>query len=63
MTMTKAERIEVLEELQADYGCSRREALEEIIFQLFTSKLAEDVLEKEVKSMTDDQLLKVYLDF
>lgn len=61
--MTKFEKC--MEELTAycqEYGCDKREVLMDILMEFYEAAgFWPDVLEAEIKSMSDDELMKAYL--
>ena len=62
--MTKKEmRIADLEEMMIELKCSCREALYEMICIFYTSVFREEDLINKLDSMTEDEVLEVYLNF
>ncbi len=63
MKMTKFEKyMEDLEAYCQEFGCDKREALMDILMVFYEAAgFWPDVLEAEIKSMSDDELMKAYL--
>lgn len=61
--MTKFEKsMEELENFCQEYGCSKREAMEEIIIIYYeTAGFYAEAVQAEVESMGDEELLHAYL--
>ena len=61
--MTKFERyMEDLEAYCKEFGCDKRDAMMDILMEFYEAAgFWPDVLEAEIKSMSDDELMKAYL--
>ena len=61
--MTKVEmRIDELAEYCLEFDCSEHEALYEILFEFYScAGFAEEPLEEELASMSDEELMNAYL--
>ena len=61
--MTKFEKcMEDLEAYCKKIGCGKREAMEELLMEFYeTAGFCREALEAEINSMSDDELMKAYL--
>ena len=61
--MTKFERhMEDLEAYCKEFGCDKREALMDILMEFYEAAgFYREALEAEINSMSDDELMKAYL--